>query len=370
MQGPLLHQLFHLLVLLALITRPPGRTSGGLVDAQRANLYKRSSPDLQDTGAETHNRQQRAIEGLRALSSEETGDEDKKTRRLSKGKTAGDLLNHVPPSSANNPDPVTGLKVGSSPGTSTGARTETGSETTGNEDDIVHEFDHPDNEAYGDIVWFDGPHREDEGEPEHEHNDDDHQDFEIVRVDHEDHEHYQMVEHHQDGHEDRYDVQMQIVEDEDGENQMVMFQQVEDPDSPQLILMGDDEGTESDTGADQDGQLILQENSHDQSSGTIQHSDTETVTITVQEYCLRLKRECESTCREFRERLEHLSVTCEAGSVAELLFWGKCCQIGQEHRVPTYSTRRQEDPLEQHMRWQQQRHQKQLQFERENGQSD
>ncbi|KAG0236732.1 hypothetical protein B0O80DRAFT_421121 [Mortierella sp. GBAus27b] len=378
-----LHQLMHLAVLFALIARHPAlqKAAHGLVDAQRPHLFKRFSLDP-DTDTDTQS-QQDAIQALRALSFD-----DRKTRRLSKGKGAGDL-NHVPPNSPfltndAGPGPGTG-QVGSGAGSGTGSRPE----TTHN-DDIIHEFDHADNEAYDDIVWYDGPHRDDEDEHQHEHENGDSEE-EFIEEDHhhghedhidlvlqmsEDGQEIQVVgqEVHHHGHEDHADFQMQVVDDHG--QQMLVVSDSDAEHAPQLVMLQSDDGAGSVAGVDWNDQLTrLDPHEHGQthdreSSGTFQHSgaDKLTGTITTKEFCLRLKHECESTCREFRAKVEHISVTCEAGSVAELLFWGKCCQIGQEHRVQKDSTKLQADLVEEHVRWQQQRHQVQMQHEQEYGQ--
>ncbi|KAF9366429.1 hypothetical protein BGX34_003050 [Mortierella sp. NVP85] len=324
MQTVVLHQV--LLVLLALIIG-----HFGLVDAQKRPLFRRFSLDPQDTSPETDLRHH-VLEAFMGLSSSDSQalDGDKNTKRLSKRKGTGDLSSdHVPPNSpsSTNDDPDLGVQVES------GSEAEAWTESKiGHGYDITHEFDHHNNVAYDDIVWYDGPHRDDEDVHEHEreHEDEDEQEDEQEHEHEHDHEHtfiiqdeegnYEIIQedhHHHDHGEDHVDMVMQVLDDG---SQFVMY--------PGEMATDDSPDDDSDAiSGDELGHPLV---SHGGSGPILSR------TITTKDFCQRLKHECESSCREFRAAVEHLSLSCNAGSIAELLFWGRCCQIGQEHRVHTY----------------------------------
>lgn len=181
---------------------------------------------------------------------------------------------------------------------------------TGHEDDIIHEHDHADNDAYDDIIWYDGPHSDDEDE-HGDHHDDDHDD-----------------DHHDEGHDD----------DDEESTTPPELKAVHQVLSNLQKLSGTKPKSKSnakDTGKTPSPSEHTHDEAHDGPPGTFHHSGADAIqgSISPTEFCLRLKHECESTCREFKAGVLYISTTCEAGSVAELLFWGRCCQIGQEHRV-------------------------------------
>ncbi|KAF9343592.1 hypothetical protein BGX26_005498 [Mortierella sp. AD094] len=314
----------HLIVLLALLARhsiAPYHGQGLVAAQKKFGFFKQASPDLENIALETLEKQQQVIENLRALSSptspsdqEIENNKDIKKKRLSKGK---DIENLLKAAEAKSP-----------------SGTKESKKSTGHEDDIIHNFDHADNEAYDDIVWYDGPHRDDE--EEHEHGDEEHE------------------EEHDGYHHDHDEQGVENDMPSEGAKQVQHQEEKTDikssPDS-QLTLENPRQYGHSDHGF----------------TGSFQHSGADILVgpISPIEFCLRLKHECESTCREFRSGVEHLSVTCEAGSVAELLFWGKCCQIGQEHRAHKLSTKLEDDVVDHHILWQQKRHQ-QIQGQQDN----
>ncbi|KAF9128932.1 hypothetical protein BGW39_004621 [Mortierella sp. 14UC] len=222
--------------------------------------------------------------------------------------------------------------------------------TTGHESDIIHEHDHADNDAYDDIVWYSGPHRDDEDEHgDEEHHDDDHHDGD----------HHYENEHFDEHHHDEEDH----IDGEQGSSGLK--NQEQHPSGVKRDASGADTGSSesvestfdnmSNSNSNHLQQRILNEDNnnndnpastpsghdHDHSTGqgggdlmVFHHSGAEVLVgpISPVEFCLRLKHECESTCREFRSQVLHVSTSCEFGSVAELLLWGKCCQIGQVNR--------------------------------------
>ncbi|KAF8926531.1 hypothetical protein BGZ52_005486, partial [Haplosporangium bisporale] len=183
---------------------------------------------------------------------------------------------------------------------------------SGHGSDIIHEHDHADNDAYDDIVWYDGPHRDDEDE----HGDDDHDD------------------HHD--HDDDGDDEKQASGKKTSPEVLATLQKLSGTPKSDLERQPVGQGQ---------GQLAFQHHGHSEddtsheNAKVFQHSGADVIAsgISPKEFCLRLKHECESTCREFTAEVEHLPTSCAAGSVAELLFWGRCCQIGQEHRQASSS---------------------------------
>ncbi|KAG0298456.1 hypothetical protein BGZ98_000206, partial [Dissophora globulifera] len=253
--------------------------------------------------------------------------EDIKKKRLSKGKDIDGLLSVV--GAARMPDKAQLSHDDHHSGSS------------GHEGDIIHYFDHADNEAYDDIVWYDGPHRDDEDEHGHG---DSHHGYE------EDNHHYD--DHHDEPHESMdpsprmYKSLLPNFSQHGGAKAQGLSSKGSDPGAQIAFEDPHQHGHEH---SDQDG--------GGPPGGGFQHSGAELLTgvISPREFCLRLKHECESTCREFRAGVEYLSTTCAAGSVAELLFWGKCCQIGQEQRTQMMSNRLHAELEEQQSRWRQER---------------
>lgn len=181
-------------------------------------------------------------------------------------------------------------------------------------------------------MWYDGPHGDDQDVHEHEqeHEDEDEQEDEQEHEHEHDHEHafiiqdedgnYEIIQedhHHHDHDEDHVDMVVEVLDDG---SQFVMYPGEMTDDSP-------DDGSDA-ISVDELGHPLV---SHGGSGPDILPG-----TITTKDFCQRLKYECESSCREFRAAMEHLSLSCNAGSIAELLFWGRCCQIGQEYRIHTY----------------------------------
>ncbi|KAF9275778.1 hypothetical protein BGZ88_002132 [Linnemannia elongata] len=233
---------------------------------------------------------------------------------------------------------------------------------TGHEDDIVHEHDHAENDAYDDIVWYDGPHRDDEdehgdGHDDHhddhdddhdddDHHDDDHHDGEI----HFDEDHHYDDEDHGNSNQDRskakqseigvnnYDdrvkggtgsesLETTIGNMSNNKNNNNHLQQ-------RILNAHDNSNNPSMPSSDQHQHDYAKETGGRGDPMVFHHSGAEVLVgpISPVEFCLRLKHECESTCREFRSQVIHVSTTCAFGSVAELLLWGKCCQVGQTNR--------------------------------------
>ncbi|KAG0076780.1 hypothetical protein BGZ93_003886 [Podila epicladia] len=316
----------------------PGRST--LVTAQKLALFKQTYVPNQEAAR----REQQAVEALHALSSsssspptsdqqDSTLDPEKKKKRLSKGKGIQDLLaaveaSHASSASASssdsgkeskeqdsnkNPD-IKVLKVNNKP-----------KKASGHEDDIIHEQDHADNDAYDDIVWYDGPHRDDEDE----HGDDDHDD------NHDD-------DHHHDHDDDDDEEEEEQAKEKQTSNKtpevLANLQKLSGTPKSGLEEQGQGQGQGQ-------GQLVFlndhdhhtEDDSSHEGAKAFQHSGADVIAsgISPKEFCMRLKHECESACREFTAEVEHLSTSCDAGSVAELLFWGRCCQIGQEHRQAT-----------------------------------
>ncbi|KAG0264213.1 hypothetical protein BG011_007247 [Mortierella polycephala] len=314
---------------------------GLVVAAKRSLFFKRNIPNPEQVLADTHKAQQ-VVADLRALSSsasrmDATADkriesDTQKIKRLSKGNSIEDLLRDItkePPSFLSStllPEPQEGSITEATEKRSSNKKNKKkkkskGEETKdkkkksiGYEDDIIHEHDHANNDAYDDIVWYDGPHRDDEDEHGDEHGDD--------HGDHDDH-------------------------DDDDHN---VFGGHEEPEAPSNLQNFGGARARNSGG-----------------TGTFHHSGADILegTISPQEFCLRLKHECESTCREFVSQVEHLPMTCEAGSMAELLLWGRCCQVGQENRAQRQEARQHADLEEKHVRWQHKRHQAQQELKRE-----
>ncbi|KAF9373696.1 hypothetical protein CPB97_000374 [Podila verticillata] len=290
--------------------------SGTLVTAQKLPFFRQKQLPIDPEAAR---REQQAVDALHVLSSsspptyqQESLDSENKQKRLSKGKGM-DLLaveaSHASSSEASgeakeqhditNPD-IKSPKDNKKP-----------RKASGHASDIIHEHDHADNDAYDDIVWYDGPHRDDEDE----HGYDDH-----------------------NGHHDHDDDE----NEEEGEEKQAPGKKT----SPEVLanlqqLSGTPKSDlEKQLVGQAQRQLAFQQHGHTEddtsheSAQVFQHSGADVIAsgISPKEFCLRLKHECESTCREFTAEVEHLPTSCAAGSVAELLFWGRCCQIGQEHR--------------------------------------
>ncbi|KAF9210040.1 hypothetical protein BGZ49_007706 [Haplosporangium sp. Z 27] len=308
------HYLLYLIVLLTLIARNPVVLGHGygLVTAQKGfAFFKQGSQDLGKSASENSHKNQRVLENLRALRSSDSSskrssfDQDpdidgkgEKKRRLSKGKDTGNLLEVVSNAKSTQPD-GTGKKRTKSKNKIPKSR---------HEDDIVHHFDHADNEAYDDIVWYDGPHRDDEEEEEHGYSD----------------------EHHEDEHDDHHHDHNDDDESEQDYTMIKGTNHIQYPKEEKHDIQG--------SPFEQQNPSRQHSHSNYDKSGftaTFQHAGAEIMSgpTLVKKFCLRLKHECEPTCREFRSGIEHLSITCGAGSVAELLFWGKCCQLGQVNRT-------------------------------------
>ncbi|KAF9108993.1 hypothetical protein BGX27_008147 [Mortierella sp. AM989] len=269
----------------------------GLAVAQKDfGFFKQASSDVVKAASETLEKQH-VLENLKALSSPSDQKIDADDRE-----GVEDLLKAEMANSPSAPSPS------SSKGADEKAGVKDNKKSSGHEDDIIHEYDHADNDAYDDIVWYDGPHRDDEDEHEHE-------------DEHDDHHHDEDVE-------------------ENTSDEKTDHAQQSNP-SAQLDLQDSHQHEHSD-------------NDNGGSKNSFQHSGADILigVISTQEFCLRLKHECESTCREFKSGVEHLSITCETGSVAELLFWGKCCQIGHDHRIRTISIKLDDELANQHVRWQ------------------
>jgi hypothetical protein len=356
-----------LLLLLTLLAPSPWplSSSSGLVVADGFSLFKKQAvPDPAQVAAE-----EQTIARLKALkktsssssssarentdtnSDNSKGDNDDnsdaavKKLRVSKGKAKGikGLLNVVVAgSSSSPPQPTESTSNNSNPASDARSTHPTNSDpvadpapnqkTTGHEDDIIHEHDHADNDAYDDIVWYDGPHRDDEDE----HGDDDH---------HDDDDHHEDDHHHEDEHfgEDHYDDEGESTgSSESLENTSDNMSSSISNNPQQQVLNGDSNNITDDTSATPTGH----DHDHDHAIGqgvtmVYHHSGAEVLVgpISPVEFCLRLKHECESTCREFRSQVLHVSTSCEYGSVAELLLWGKCCQVGQVNRkTSSYSS--------------------------------
>ncbi|KAG0339188.1 hypothetical protein BG000_002669 [Podila horticola] len=315
----------------------PGR--GTLVTAQKLPFFKQKQPPAASDQAAR--REQQAVKVLRALSSsssstptsdqqDSTLDSEKKTKRLSKGKGIQDLLaaveaSHVSSFPASSSSEASGeepkeQESNKIPEAKSSKANKKPKMASGHGGDIIHEQDHADNDAYDDIVWYDGPHRDDE---------DEHGDY---------------------GHDDHHDDHDDEDEEEDEEEKkrkqaskmtpevLANLQKLSGTPNSGLEEQGQGQGQGQ-------GQLVFQ-NDHDhhteddsshEGAKVFQHSGADVIVsgISPKEFCLRLKHECESTCRQFTAEVEHLSTSCDAGSVAELLFWGRCCQIGQEHRRAT-----------------------------------
>ncbi|KAG0031935.1 hypothetical protein BGZ81_000284 [Podila clonocystis] len=312
---------------------------GTLVTAQKRPFFKQKPV----SDPEAARREQQAVEALHALSSssssspptsdqqDSTLDPDKKKKRLSKGKGIQDLLAAVEASHASSAPASSSLASGEetkeqdnskNPDTKAPKAIKKNKKASGHEGDIIHEQDHADNDAYDDIVWYDGPHRDDEDE----HGDDDHDDD-----DHDD-------DHHHDHDDDE-------EEEEEERRKQASKKTPEVLANLQKLSGTPKSGIEEQGQGLGQGQLVFQ-NDHDhhnedesshEGAKVFQHSGADVIAsgISPKEFCLRLKHECESTCREFTAEVEHLPTSCDAGSVAELLFWGRCCQIGQEHRQAT-----------------------------------
>lgn len=301
--------------------------SGTLVTAQKLTFFKRKQPPIDPEAAR---REQQAVEALHALSSSSSSsptsdqkdslDPENKKKRLSKGKGIRDLLaveaSHA--SSSSSSSEASG-KVKEQQDITNSDKSPKGNKkpkkASGQESDIVHEQDHADNDAYDDIIWYDGPHRDDEDEHGNDDHDDDH-----------DNDHH---DHDDDEDEEEEEEESQASGNKISPEVLANLQKLSG--TPKSDLEGESGGQ---------GQLVFQHHGHTEDGTShegakvFQHSGADVIAsgISPKEFCLRLKHECESTCREFTAEVEHLSTSCDAGSVAELLFWGRCCQIGQEHR--------------------------------------
>ncbi|KAF9322982.1 hypothetical protein BGZ91_003906 [Linnemannia elongata] len=259
-------------------------------------------------------------------------------------------------------DPAAIRRVLSPPSSSSSTPKKKKKAATGHEDDIIHEHDHADNDAYDDIVWYDGPHRDDEDEhgdghdDHHDDHDDDHDDDDHHDEDHHDGEIHFDEDHHYDDEDHRNSNQdrSKAKQSEIGVNNY--DDRVEGGTGSESLetTIGNMSTNKNNNNHLQQRILNADDNSnnpsmpssyqhqHDYAKETgggrdpmvFHHSGAEVLVgpISPVEFCLRLKHECESTCREFRSQVIHVSTTCAFGSVAELLLWGKCCQVGQTNR--------------------------------------
>ncbi|KAG0003367.1 hypothetical protein BGZ79_001079 [Entomortierella chlamydospora] len=140
------------LVILVKHSITPYHGQGLVVAQKKLGFFKQAPLNLENIASETLEEQQRqVIEKTRALSSQSLL---KATEAESLSDSSGTDKN------------VAGIKESKKP--------------TGHDDDIVHNFGHTDNEAYGGIVWYDRLHREDE--EEHEEQDDHHHDHDDEAV--------------------------------------------------------------------------------------------------------------------------------------------------------------------------------------------
>ncbi|KAF9179588.1 hypothetical protein BGZ51_006817 [Haplosporangium sp. Z 767] len=283
----------------------------GLVTATKRSLFfKTGIPNPEQVPADTHKAQQ-VIVDLSALSSSASHADASADERIEEG------------------------SITESTGKSISDKKK---KSIGYEDDIIHEHDHADNDAYDDIVWYDGPHRDDEDEHGHEHGDDDH----------DNHDYRDEFGDHEDGQEhlskeswrvrDTIKIKPEVLSN---------FQNLG---GTWARTSGSQSDSSSETEFGSGAQRIISQHDHSDhdgqgGAGAFHHSGADILkgTISPQEFCLRLKHECESTCREFASQVEHLPMTCEAGSMAELLLWGRCCQVGQEHRTQKQGIRRHAD---------------------------
>ncbi|KAF9564577.1 hypothetical protein EC968_004460 [Mortierella alpina] len=348
----------------------------GLAAAQNIPFFRKPGPDPTAVADE-----QQVVANLKAMSSSDSKPPaneksqegtKKKQMRLSKGKSFEDLPVQVVTEGA----VLLGTKGGEGKKKAKKSKKNKNKkekEKTRHVDDIIHEHDHADNDAYDDIVWYDGPHRDDEDEHGH---DDDHG----YEHDYYDHIDVEEDDSHHHGHEDE--------ETEDlGQDGVPTRAQHPVEIKPEVLanlkniggvkprFSEAKAGSKSESEAERSGagsgsaaeaqgsvpytqQYHSNDHEHQGDAGVFHHSGADILegTISPREFCLRLKHECESTCREFRSQIVHLPTTCEDGSMAELLLWGKCCQLGQVHRIHKLTTTRQAELAEHHVRWQQKRH--------------
>ncbi|KAF9945497.1 hypothetical protein BGZ70_003777 [Mortierella alpina] len=352
--------------------RKPASNPAAVADEQQvlANLRALSSPDpAADANVESQ-------EGM-----------EKKQMRLSKGKGFEELPGNTVTEGAVTPDTKESEGEKKAKKTKKSKKTKKGKkekESTRHVEDIIHEHDHADNDAYDDIVWYDGPHRDDEDEhghhdePGYAHDYDDHIDVE------------EDDNHHHD-HDDEFEQTDELGQDgvpTRAQHPVEMKPEV----LANLKIIGGVKprfseakaGSESESEAERSGaagsgspaaaqeslpfgqQSLDATHTHQGDAKVFHHSGADVLegTISPQEFCLRLKHECESTCREFRSQIVHLPTTCADGSMAELLLWGKCCQLGQVHRTHRLTTTRQVELAEHHVRWQQKRHLAQQELDR------
>ncbi|KAF9947844.1 hypothetical protein BGZ72_010225 [Mortierella alpina] len=354
----------------------------GLAYAQNIPFFRKPAPNPAAIADE-----QQVVANLRALSSKTSAKEKsqggtKKQMRLSKGKGFEDTPSSIVAESAAAPD----IKESESKKKTKKAKknkSKKEKESTRHVDDIIHEHDHADNDAYDDIVWYDGPHRDDEdehghdNEHEYEHDYDDHIDVEEDDNHHHDHEDEETDEEGQDGVPTRAQHPVEI------KPEVLANLKIIGGVKPRFSEAK--AGSESESEAERSGagsgspaaaqgsysytqQPINNNHKHKGGADVFHHSGADTLegTISPQEFCLRLKHECESTCREFRSQIVHLPTTCADGSMAELLLWGKCCQLGQVHRKHKLTTTRQAALAEHHVRWQQKRHLAQQELDQQN----
>ncbi|CAO3575049.1 unnamed protein product [Mortierella alpina] len=357
----------------------------GLAAAQNIPFFKKPAPN----GAAVADEQQ-VLANLRALSSSDSAADakeesqegiEKKQMRLSKGKSFEDWPGKSVAEGAETPDTKESEGEKKSTKTKTTKQSKKSNqsnkekESTRHVEDIIHEHDHADNDAYDDIVWYDGPHRDDEDEHGHhdetgyEHDYDDHID---VEEDDNLHHDYNVVFEETDelGHDG---VPTRAQHPVEIKPEVLANLKNIGGVKPRFSEAGAGSKSESEaerSGAGSGSPAAVQESpffgqqdldtSHDHQGDAkaFHHSGADILegTISPQEFCLRLKHECESTCREFRSQIVHLPTTCAAGSMAELLLWGKCCQLGQVHRTHKLTATRQVELAEHHVRWQQKRH--------------
>ncbi|KAF9937962.1 hypothetical protein BGZ67_000666 [Mortierella alpina] len=362
----------------------------GLAAAQNIPFFRKPGPNPAVVADE-----KQVVANLQALSSTDpktSADErsqkgtKQKQVRLSKGKGFEDLPGNSVAEEAVRPDTKEreGKKKAKK---SKKNKAKKEKEATRHVEDIIHEHDHADNDAYDDIVWYDGPHRDDEDEHGHddehgyehgyEHDYDDHIDVEEDDNHHHDYEEEEADELGQDGVPTRAQHPVEIkpevlanLKNIGGVNPRFAEAKAGSKSESEAKRSGAGSGSPA---ADQGSLSFTQQNinnnhRHQGGAEVFHHSGADILegTISPQEFCLRLKHECESTCREFRSQIVHLPTTCADGSMAELLLWGKCCQLGQIHRTHKLTTTRQAELAEHHVRWQQKRHLAQQELDQQN----
>ncbi|KAF9288263.1 hypothetical protein BGZ68_000548 [Mortierella alpina] len=362
----------------------------GFATAQNIPFFRKPGPDPVAVADE------QVVANLKALSSSDSetsaneksqGGTKKKQMRLSKGKGFEDLPSNTVADGAATPDTKESEGKKKKTKKEKKNKTKKKKDSTRHADDIIHEHDHADNDAYDDIVWYDGPHRDDEDEHGHddehgyehgyEHDYDDHIDVQEDDFHHHEHEDEEMEQAGRDGVPTRAQHPIEIKPE--------VLANLKNIGGVKPRFSEVKAGSESESDAERSGagsgspataqgslpftqQYINNNHKHKGGADVFHHSGADILegTISPQEFCLRLKHECESTCREFRSQIVHLPTTCADGSIADLLLWGTCCQKGQVHRTHMLATTRQAELAEQHVRWQQKRHLAQQELDQQN----